>query len=470
MNGPHRFRPKLGKRVFIFNIVAVSMLLFPGLSSRAGSNRNVILYDRDGNVFVANIDGSEETQLTSGPTNDIMPSISPDGTTIAFSRAYDLYLMDPNGASQRLLVSSSSVGNNVHDSDWTLDGQWIYFNAVSGCCSGGLYKVRPDGTGVTQVKSGYVSGRISIRDSIGDRVIFNQRRSGLSYSQNVRITDLDGGSEEQVTGGSQSEGTATFGPCWSPDGQRFAYNCGHQHIYVADYPGPYNPVEVKTFGTWQSHSLEWLNNDTLIWIDAYDAGPMHTINVDTLAETDLGINGQNPYVGTEQIHGSHDQCLDAIVVEVNEPCSGSTSYATGTDISTCAHEDTNDVWHSFTARYSADYTISLCGSAFDTTLVVFDGCGGTELACNDDTGPDVCDHKWQSQVTLDLQEGSTYYIRVAGWNGETGDYTLTVFGPQCTEPPEMDFTGDCRVGFGDLAIFLLSWLDCNIEPQDVCWQ
>jgi hypothetical protein len=178
----------------------------------------------------------------------------------------------------------------------------------------------------------------------------------------------------------------------------------------------------------------------------------------------------NYALGAEQIYGPHDQCADAIAVEVNEPYNGSTEYATGTDISSCAYEDNNDVWHSLTARYSADYTISLCGSAFDTTLAVFDDCSGTELACNDDTGPDVCDHKWQSQLTIALEKGSTYYIRIAGWNGETGDYTLTVFGPQCTGPLAMDFNDDCKVDFQDFAIFSQSWLECNLEPPDVCWQ
>ncbi len=297
----------------------------------APAQRNVILYDRGGDIYVAGTDGSNERQLTSGAPNDYVPSISPDGTTIAFSRDEDLYLMNHDGANQRLLVSKGDVGNNhVYDSDWTLDGEWIYFYAVSGCCSGGLYKVRPDGTGLTPVKSGYITG-IRIRGTFGDRIIFNQRRSGLSYSQNVRITDLDGGNEEQVTGGGPSESSATFGTCWSPDGQRFAYNYGHQHIYVANYPAPYNPVEVKTFDSWKSHSLEWLNNNTLIWIDAYDAGPMHTINVDTLVETDLGINGQSPYVGSyspEPTEPPVAEAGDDIVAGANETMSldGSASY------------------------------------------------------------------------------------------------------------------------------------------------
>jgi hypothetical protein len=65
-------------------------------------------------------------------------------------------------------------------------------------------------------------------------------------------------------------------------------------------------------------------------------------------------------------------------------------------------------------------TISLCGSSFDTTLAVFDSCGGIELACNDD----YC--ALQSQLTIDLTAGQTYLIRVAGYNGQTGGYTLTL--------------------------------------------
>jgi len=767
-------------RTFILSVVVLAMLIAPGLFAGDAIAGNVILYDRDGNIYAADIDGSNERQLTSGAQADYMPSISPDGTTIAFSRGYDLYLMNQDGGDQRLLVSKGDVGNNnVHDSDWTIDGEWIYFNAVSGCCSGGLYKVRPDGTGLTQVKSGYISGT-RIRKTFGDRVIFNQRRSGLSYSQNVRITDLDGGSEEQVTGGSSSESSATFGTCWSPDGQRFAYNYGHQHIYVADYPAPYNPVEVKTFDSWH-HSLEWLDNNTLIWIDAYDAGPMHALNVDTLEDTDLGIEGNFPYVGGRTIpvtpmwwdeswsyrkpltitnnveavlydysmkislntahliaqgkmqgdcgdirivengeelsygirdcnsanteiyfiandvavgdnndiyiyygnpdaddgfvenwkdafyiwyddfdtdrgwdncpgyedrHGSvtvdtvngwlyatygaymdywvcptdgssfpmngrvgfkaetrimaendnwcqiqielgdsnsvpvlsvldfrvghndyhilwdsfvpknldddvwyeatavynrltgnwhgefandgtrsgtrpaqvdddfsiimldicnginmyldylylryfiepepgyalgaeeaysdvgcpHDECADAIAVEANEPYNGTTIGAIGTETSSCAYEDHNDVWHSFTPDYDYEYAISLCGSAFDTTLAVFDECGGTELACNDDTKPGVCSSTLQSQLTMSLAKGSTYLIRIAGFAGATGDYILMITGPKCLEYPAMDFDHDCKVGLRDLAIFCQSWLECNLDPPDLCGQ
>ena len=175
-------------------------------------------------------------------------------------------------------------------------------------------------------------------------------------------------------------------------------------------------------------------------------------------------------LGEEESSSPHDECANAIAVQVNEPYDGSTENATGTDVSSCSYNDTNDVWHCFTPKYTSEYTISLCGSTFDTTLAVHDDCNGTELACNDDTGPGVCPHKWQSLLTITLTKDSTYYIRVAGWNGEKGNYTLTVMGPECIRPPAMDFNGDCKVDFADFAIFSQSWLECGLDDPNACWR
>ena len=166
----------------------------------------------------------------------------------------------------------------------------------------------------------------------------------------------------------------------------------------------------------------------------------------------------------------NDECGIAIPVQANEPYTGSTVTATGTNISSCADKDTNDAWHSFTADFNYEYTISLCGSDFDTTLTVFDECGGTELACNDDTDPGVCPSELQSQLTLALEKGQTCYIRIAGSKYQTGEYTMTIVGPTCTEYPVMDFNQDCRVEFQDLAEFSASWLECNLDPPEVCWE
>jgi len=147
----------------------------------------------------------------------------------------------------------------------------------------------------------------------------------------------------------------------------------------------------------------------------------------------------------------NDDCSNAIVVVQDTPYEGTTTGATGALQSSCALGDTLDVWHTFTPAGSGYYGISLCGSLFDTTLSVFDGCGGTELACNDD----YCDY--QSQLSMSLSEGSVYYIRVAGYAGETGDYTLTVTEEVCESPNEPNDPNPAQGAVDISTDMTLSW-------------
>lgn len=121
----------------------------------------------------------------------------------------------------------------------------------------------------------------------------------------------------------------------------------------------------------------------------------------------------------------NDECVDCIGVQTGVPFNGTTEGATGADITSCAVGDSIDVWHCWEADCTGTATFSLCGSGFDTTLAIFDACGGTELACNDD----FCG--LQSQISLSVTSGTTYFIRVSGFNGATGSYTLNV---TCTTP------------------------------------
>jgi len=123
------------------------------------------------------------------------------------------------------------------------------------------------------------------------------------------------------------------------------------------------------------------------------------------------------------------ECVDnAIVVYRNNVVYfGSTVEATCIGESSCGYNDKHAVWYSLTPRRNKTVTISLCGSEFDTTLAVFDSCGGIELACNDD----YCD--LQSELTIDLIAGQTYLIRVAGYNDQMGEYALTIMDTTYTD-------------------------------------
>ncbi len=42
--------------------------------------------------------------------------------------------------------------------------------------------------------------------------------------------------------------------------------------------------------------------------------------------------------------------------------------------------------------------------------------------------------------------------------------------PNCTRSLEMDFNGDCKIDFQDFALFSLGWLECNLDPPELCWE
>ncbi|MCK4790122.1 MAG: hypothetical protein KAV87_40665, partial [Desulfobacteraceae bacterium] len=156
----------------------------------------------------------------------------------------------------------------------------------------------------------------------------------------------------------------------------------------------------------------------------------------------------------------NDECSNAIPILYGVSYHGSTISATGTDITVCTSNDTTDVWHLFTPLVAGPYLISLQGSDYNTSLAVFDTCGGTELACNDDYYPGNV-----SRAIVDMVEGETYYIRVSGYNGSTGDYTLVV-------SLAADVTKNGVVDFKDLDTLVDSWLlentpsDVDIAPVD----
>ena len=81
------------------------------------------------------------------------------------------------------------------------------------------------------------------------------------------------------------------------------------------------------------------------------------------------------------------------------------------------------VWWQWQAPSSGEVSIDTVGSSFDTTLGVYTGTrvsALTRLAENDDASG----LGRQSRVTLDVTEGTTYRLRVAGYRGATGSIVL----------------------------------------------
>lgn len=145
----------------------------------------------------------------------------------------------------------------------------------------------------------------------------------------------------------------------------------------------------------------------------------------------------------------NDDCPNAIPLTLGIPATGTTAYATGTDISSCSDFDAYDVWYSYTPAANETVDFVTCGSSIDTTLSVFDSCGGAELACNDDAS--VCGYSARVDAFA-VTGGTTYLLRLAAWQGMRGDYVISVVpsgNPYVTylQPDHFERSNDSTVSF-----------------------
>ncbi|MCH8152917.1 MAG: hypothetical protein IH830_11165 [Planctomycetes bacterium] len=167
-----------------------------------------------------------------------------------------------------------------------------------------------------------------------------------------------------------------------------------------------------------------------------------------------------------------DDCSDAQVIGEGMYF-GDTTSATNDGSASCGDSaDSPDVWFRYMPTEDCLLRVNTCGSQYDTVLSIHDGCPGTaqnEIACNDD----ACN--LQSSVIAAVQTGNVYSIRVAGWQGATGAFTLDL---SCT-PPSGGPGADVLIGeltslqqFGRLGDIVGCALDspvCNAGTEPLDW-
>lgn len=121
---------------------------------------------------------------------------------------------------------------------------------------------------------------------------------------------------------------------------------------------------------------------------------------------------------------AQDSCAEAAGIGI-ESINGSTRGAPRSGDSDCGRSGNSPShWFRFSAETATRVMVSTCGSDFDTVLSVYPGCPGeedNEITCNDDA---CAAGSRQSEIEFDAAAGEEYLVRLAGYRGDTGDYTL----------------------------------------------
>ena len=154
---------------------------------------------------------------------------------------------------------------------------------------------------------------------------------------------------------------------------------------------------------------------------------------------------------------AQDECASAPVLTSGVASAFNTATATATatpavDDTLCAGTFLNwlptqqDVWFQYTATAAGTITVTTCDAAsYDTSIVIYSGsCGAlTPVACNGDAAADAACQGFYSKVSdLPVSAGTTYFVRVGGYDGEVGAGNLLLTFTQGVDGCA-GATGDC---------------------------
>jgi TolB protein len=189
-------------------------------------------------IWTAKVDGTSAARLTfTGQVNQ-MPAWSPDGRHIAFASNrdgnYEIYTMQRDGSDQRRLTMDA-----VQDlgPEWSPDGTRLAFTRTLASDNVEVFLMNADGTGVVNATNHPAGDTMLDWAPGGSRLLINSTRGDPLLSNEVFSIDLDGSNELNLTNHEAFDGDAA----WSPAGDAIVFASernGHIHsLYRADANG-----------------------------------------------------------------------------------------------------------------------------------------------------------------------------------------------------------------------------------------
>ena len=199
-------------------------------------------------IWVMDVDGGNQHPITAGSFSD-HPAWSPDGKKIAFLSNRDgdseIYVTDPDGGNATRLTNSPGLDT---EPTWSPDGTKIAFSSGrAGAGTRQIYSIEADGDNPTRLSDGSGEDVQPDWSPDGTKIAFSHDIPNPSPG-GIWVMDADGGNPTSLT---DDAGSSDYAPAWSPDGTRIAFTRSHD-IYSMHADGTQQTQLTN------SRFLEWL--------------------------------------------------------------------------------------------------------------------------------------------------------------------------------------------------------------------
>lgn len=217
-------------------MLVLTGVLFSGEPTQALAQYGKVLYTKGfgtGQLHIANTDGTNETQLTSGPYTNTSGSFSPDGTKIVYTAATsgftEVYIMDVDGGNKTNLSNHASADLNA---SFSPDGTKIVFTSYRDSVAQ-IYTMNLDGSNKVNISNDLAKSYNNARFSPdGSKVLYLDSGVGAGLG----LMDADGTNKIKIF----NTFSSIISPAFSADGQTIAFSSsepGNQEIYTVDDSG-----------------------------------------------------------------------------------------------------------------------------------------------------------------------------------------------------------------------------------------
>lgn len=201
----------------------VPLTTYPGIEGppSLSPDGNQVAFERNGDIFVKQVDGEALVQLTNTSVAEHAPAWSPDGRQIAFVRAgTGIFLISPLGGGERR-VAETRVPLLLKTMAWTQDSKSVVISEMTSSICASLFLITV-ATGekrrLTWPPEPSIGDGWPAVSHDGQTLAF--ARYPQDTSANIYLMPMGGGEPRQVT----ADKASLFGLAWTPDGRQLVFS------------------------------------------------------------------------------------------------------------------------------------------------------------------------------------------------------------------------------------------------------